>query len=161
MRLIILDLDNCISDDEWRIPLIDWTQRDPIRRYAKYHAAAPADECGNRHLFEGRAAAVFTARPECYRAQTATWLREKGVPVRHLFMRPMRDHRPSRLLKMAQLARLLSAYRVTGPPSELIVAAYDDRADVVQMYREAGLNAHVAYIHTTSAYAPQEVHHER
>lgn len=152
MTLIILDLDNCIADDEWRIPLIDWHQQDPTKRYHEYHLAAGADACFNRHIFENENAAIFTARPEQYRAATGAWLERNQVSCRHLFMRGDHDHRTSRAVKAGQLVQLSQLY--DQDLRRLVTVACDDREDIVAMYNGAGLNGQRIWIHTTCAYTP-------
>lgn len=141
----ILDLDGCISDDAWRIEHISLTDPDPFRRYHAYHQRAAWDVVRNHDLFSDPSAAylILTARPVFYRGMTQEWLRRAGIPVHALLMRNNDDHRPSPELKRAQLA-WLPEYGVSLAE---IVAAYDDREDVVSVYREAGLMAHRRAIH--------------
>lgn len=154
--MIILDIDNCIADDRWRIPRIEWQFSDPNRRYHAYHSLAPWDEPGNRDLFAGRTSgiAIFTARPTLYNAATREWLARAGVRWTHLLMRNTTDHSHSIDLKAKQLQWLLSEY---GVKHSEIEAAYDDRPDVVEMYRAAGLRAEVRAIHDVCAYTPPPI----
>lgn len=151
---VILDLDNCISDDHWRIPEIDWTQQDPELRYQKYHHLSPFDRPGNADLWVGRDKAscvVFTARPESLRVATTHWLRKFDIPVHTMLMRGYGDHRPSAVLKLAMLAAFMEQHDVRLYEFE---AAYDDRPDVVAMYKKAGITAHVRAIHQVCAMTP-------
>ena len=52
MKYIILDLDGCISDDRWRLHLIDHNEPDMTKRYEKYHSVCDSDPPINRHLFD-------------------------------------------------------------------------------------------------------------
>lgn len=153
MGVIILDIDNTIADDAWRIPHINWAKRDPDARYHPYHLLSGFDAAGNRHLFESddHAIALFTARPTTYEPLTREWLRRNGVRHEWLLMRNPGDHRPSADLKLAQLAWLLTFY---GVHRSEIVGAFDDRADVVAAYRAAGLTAAQVAIHSVCAYTP-------
>lgn len=156
MSAIILDLDNTISNDGWRIPAIDWTQTDPMRRYHRYHSLAPWDKVGNTELFSNTPhdIIILTARPGMYRHTTEEWLRRMSVPYRVLLMRNNNDNRPSMALKKSQLTWLNDFY---GFDLEDIVAAYDDREDVCEMYRAQGIEAHVTPIHNVCAYTkPKE-----
>lgn len=153
---IILDLDNCIADDAWRIPRIRWDLRDPMRRYHDYHSVAAWDRVGNEDLLTWvRAgdvrAIILTARPVLYRPGTEEWLLRNSIPHAHLIMRPDDDHRPSLELKRMQLAWVTELY---GVPRAAILGAYDDRADVVAMYAAAGIPATVRAIHGVCAYTP-------
>lgn len=158
MGLIILDLDNTIADDEWRIPRINWQKSDPTERYHDYHMLSSFDAVGNRSLFEGSPhdIVIFTARPTTYASITYEWLQRNGVKCRDILMRNRDDHRPSVQLKATQLNWLLELY---GVRRDEIVCAYDDRPDVVQMYWRAGIRAELAPIHTTCAYTPPTKEH--
>lgn len=155
MGVIILDIDNTIANDAWRIPHIRWAKTNPEERYHDYHALAPFDAPGNEHLFRNteHAIALFTARPTTHAAATREWLRRVGVRYEHLLMRNVGDHRPSCVLKLVQLDWLVTLYDVHD-----VVCAYDDRADVVAAYRDAGLRAERVAIHDVCAYTqPAEV----
>lgn len=145
----ILDLDNCISDDGWRIGRIDWQHSDPDRRYFNYHALAPFDLLGNGQLLATPARLViFTARPVIFRAPTEEWLRRNRIEYVFLLMRNVGQNAPSATLKQQQLIQLEAHCSVAR---EEIECAYDDRADVVEMYRKYGLRAEVAAIHDACA----------
>jgi hypothetical protein len=155
MNYVILDLDNCIADDAWRIPRIRWDKTDPLERYHDYHSLAAFDAVGNEDLFErgGLGVVIFTARPVLYRPATEEWLRRNRVAYHHLIMRNTHDHRKSVELKRQMLHWLPELYDV---PWQRIVAAYDDRPDVVEMFRKHHIDAHVRSIHDTCAYTPPQ-----
>jgi hypothetical protein len=155
MSYVILDLDNCIADDAWRVPHINWQKKDPLERYHEYHSLSAFDAVGNADLFAGHhhEVIVFTARPVLYSAVTQEWLRRNGVPVKHLIMRNLGDHRPSVELKRHMLHWLPELYDV---PWGEIVAAYDDRPDVVAMYAKHNIPAHERSIHDVCAYTPPQ-----
>lgn len=152
----LFDIDNCLSNDAWRIPRIHWHEHDPDRRYATYHALAPFDEPGNLHwarlaMRSGRTLIFSTARPESQRVQTAEWLqRALGCSTRFMLMRESGDHRRSVDLKREHIAR----FREMGIPPQRILQAHDDRPDVVAMYKEHGIPASVLSIHGVCAYTP-------
>ena len=72
MSVIILDLDNCIADDSWRIPKINWAAEDPLNRYHDYHSLSGFDTAHNHDLYINTRCdiVIFTARPIMYRALT-------------------------------------------------------------------------------------------
>lgn len=149
MQYRILDLDNCIANDAWRIPRISWQHIDPDRKYHDYHMLAGFDEVGNEELFKGRSnIIIFTARPVLIRAMTEEWLRRKGVDYDILMMRNNGDHRKSVDLKMQQL-HWLSQYSIE---LKQIEHAFDDRQDVIDMYKKCGVPATVRAIHNVCAY---------
>lgn len=150
MSYVIVDLDNCIADDAWRIPQINWQKSDPLDRYHAYHALSGFDELDNADLLEtGHDLIIFTARPVLYSPITEEWLRRRGVRYHHLIMRNNNDHRSSVDLKRQMLHWLPETY---GVPWRQIAAAYDDRPDIVEMFRKHHIDAHVRAIHDVCAY---------
>lgn len=149
-KTILLDIDNCISDDGWRIPLIDWSNPDPFMRYHEYQIRSPQDLPGNTDLFLGHKGRIFllTSRPLSYRPVTLLWLHAVGVPFEAILMRNNNDHRSSVDVKRSQLLSLPEY----GVEMKDIVCAYDDRPEICAMYREHGLHAKVRSIHSVCAY---------
>jgi hypothetical protein len=162
MKYVIFDLDNCLADDRERIPLINWSETHPDKRYAEYHRDVSNDRAGNYEIYsdmilgEGHTPIFMTARPHTVgrsnvRQQTREWIRDHlGVENPLLIMRNVGDNRPSVELKREQLKHLAD-YDVSLKD---IVCAYDDRADIVQMYQDHGILAHVLAIHDACAYTP-------
>ena len=152
MKCRILDLDNCISDDAWRIPRIDWQHADMNRRYFNYHSLAPFDLLGNGQLLSGNVhLGIFTARPVIFREATEEWLRRNHIRPQWLMMRNEDENMPSVQLKLLYLRRLEAHYGVSRSDIEI---AFDDRPDVVAMYRDVGVRAEVAAIHETCSMTP-------
>lgn len=150
-RYRLLDIDNCISNDGWRIPRIDWSLDDRFMRYHVYHCLSPWDAFGNRDLFEGcnEEIIILTCRPLHYRAMTVEVLQRQGVFFKHLLMRNDSDQRPSTLIKRSFLEQLWE-YGVV--PSN-IDAAFDDRQEVIDMYKSCGIRcAERRALHGISAY---------
>lgn len=150
MTYIILDLDNTIADDSWRIPRINWQHDDPFRRYHDYHQLSAFDKTGNEHLFketENRII-IFTSRPVHYRSMTEEWLARKGINTDFLLMRNNSDHCKSVDLKEKML-NWLAEY---GVDLKDIACAYDDRPDVVEMYLKRNIKADLVKIHDVCAY---------
>lgn len=156
MSFIILDLDNTIADDEWRIPRIDWTEKDPFKRYHTYHSLSGFDEADNEELFVDpqHEIIILTARPVYYSSITMEWLKRKNIKPFALLMRNNDDHCTSVELKRKHISWLSRIHRIAA---EQIHCAYDDRPDIVQMYKDLGLKAEVRSIHQVCAYnAPKE-----
>ncbi len=152
MMFRILDLDNTICNDSHRINKIDWQHKDPMRRYHRYHLLSAFDEPGNEDLFREceHGLIILTARPAHYAELTYEWLKRNGVNYKFILMRNNDDHTSSVQLKHKQMTWLLGMYDIH--PCEL-ADAYDDREDVVAMYRnDFSLNAHRRFIHETSSY---------
>lgn len=150
-RYALLDIDNCIADDSWRIPRIDWRARSRFERYHTYHQLSPWDLCTNAELFTGREEriVILTCRPVHYRALTVEWLSRNNVRYDHLLMRNSEDHRPSTAVKQSFVQDLWHY----GIQVAQIAIAYDDRQEVVEMYgKEFGIQAERRCIHNISAY---------
>lgn len=75
-----------------------------------------------------------SGRPEEYRGQTMTWLHEKGIAPglrADLKMRPTGDYRKDSIVKKEILDKIREDWD--------IILAFDDRQDVVNMWRENGV----------------------
>ena len=154
MKTVIFDLDNCLANDSDRIPLIDWSCPNLEERYAAYHNLCGDDPVGNLSAFEEAtldATPVFlTARPVRVQQMTENWLFSRlGVRDPTLLMRNNGDNRRSVVIKQEQLGALVAHY---GVAISEIAAAYDDRSDIVEMYRSLGVPASVLKIHDQCAY---------
>lgn len=150
-KYTILDLDNCIAADAWRVKYVAWQHTHPAKRYAVYHSLCGFDKLCNRNIIDPTGHnIILTGRPASLRAVTEEWLERNGVGWTHLVMRNDSDHRPSVVLKRQMVAWLPEHYDI---PLSRVVAAYDDREDIVAMYAEHGLNARLCSIQqTVSAY---------
>lgn len=146
----ILDLDNCISDDAHRIGAINW-QLTGDRRYNDYHQLAGFDTLANADLLEtNEELIIITGRAVSYHALTARWLANNNVRFRHLLMRNNGDVNHAAEMKRWQLRWLLNLYDVRLAE---ITSAFDDREDVIKMYRAEGIvNAQVRAVHNLDAY---------
>jgi hypothetical protein len=164
LPVVIWDLDNCLSDDAERSALIDW-RLEGAARWGAYHAACGNDAPGNLRLFRllhnnlshlaptPAVPVFFTARPESVREPTEAWLR-KQLAVRlqpwHLLMRADGDERSSTEIKREMLDRIGWTQR----SGVQVVCAFDDRPEVVAMYRAEGLQASILAIHEHNFHAP-------
>lgn len=165
---VIFDLDNCLSDDRARIPLIEWDKKGNAR-YNAYHAPCAQDPTSAHtmdvfelHRSQGMTPIFMTGRPNVHRKDTIEWLnRNFNVYISEgrylskshsiLLMRGEGDERPSVEIKDEQLEYLLEMYDI-GP--DKILMAYDDRPEICAMYMNHGIKAEQLYIHTLDAYTP-------
>lgn len=155
-QILIFDADNCLSDDGWRIPLIDFKQQSMDARYHNYHLASAFDTPGNLQLLKNKQAEdvfIFTAMPERYRVLRELWFNSKRIGINHIFMRANGDHRKSVEVKRDMLRELLEG----GISRSSILAAYDDRKDVVDMYVEEHVNGKLLSIHNLCAETPPKL----
>lgn len=153
----IFDIDNCISDDSWRVPRIRWHFKDPDARYNEYHELAPFDKPWNTHLFNIDPASkiiYFTARPERYRIATIEWL-SRNVAQRWetIYMRSNDNHEHSASLKEKMLLTVMQQFEI-GKTN--IVCAYDDRSDVIDMYRAHDIKAERVWIHDHPVWSQED-----
>lgn len=146
-NVMIFDLDNCLSDDGWRIHLIDRFENDNWQRFYSYHCACVHDEPANLDkILPDTRRAIFTARPAFFHAPTVDWLARAGVHFDWLLMRNNHDTRMSIDVKRTQLGWFTSG-EYDGVTIHDIVKAYDDRPEIVAMYHEYDLDAEVLAIH--------------
>lgn len=151
MSHIILDLDNCISDDEWRIDRINHHHPDRFVRYHEYQLLAGFDKFKDNELIDWECKIIIsTARPEFYRSITHEWLKRNNINPIAIYMRPDQDYRPSAQLKASHLRHMMIT-RIND-----IECAYDDREDVVEMYRKFDVKAQLVKIHNNTKWGDEQ-----
>lgn len=83
---------------------------------------------------QGFTVILLTGRTQMYRKLTEMWLLKYDLPYDLLIMRPNKVRRRGNLLKQTYYRRFIKLrYEV--------VAAYDDHPNIVQMWRDNGVNA--------------------
>jgi len=134
-NLMILDLDNCISDHRHREHFL--VEGD----FEKYNSLCEDDHVANEHLwkdYKGKIA-IFTGRPVKWIDETKRWMASKGIPDRCLiFMRSTGDHRPGYIIKEDFLKSVLDIFNIEQ--------AYDDDPRIVEMYKKYGIPSEVISI---------------
>lgn len=153
-KYTIFDCDNVLANDSWRIPLIDWNAPDHFQRFHSYHLASAFDEPGNRHLLRGLHAenvVIFTAMSAHYRTLRRLWFNQRRIDYRKLFMRPEGSTASSVLVKEHMLFSMFEQFKI-GPRN--IQVAYDDRDDIIDMYRRHGVAAEKVCLHNANVYGP-------
>lgn len=134
IRAVIFDIDGTLADCEHRRHFVEGEKKnwDAFWRtmhmdQLKLNVATVA-----RHFARLSDLLLVTGRPETYRAVTEAWLTEHQIPFRALFMRVDGDRRHDITVKKEiYQQRIERRYDV-----HLVV---DDRATVVRMWRELGL----------------------
>jgi len=131
MKYAIFDLDGCISDDRWRRDLMQKVKWDDYHKCLSEDGPINMDivaDCVER----GLQILFVTARPNKYRNITNEWLIEH-LPISYerwsLYMRPDGNEMKSPELKKHLIDN-------SGIGWTNIAEAYDDRADVLQMYAD-------------------------
>lgn len=131
-KVVIFDLDSCISDDHWRLPLIDMSlEKD--ERYKLYHQQCGHDKLANVeaiNAYPSHRVVIITARPYDFYFETFTWLANNKIYPHALLMRQPDDTRTTVECKLEALTTLLTDWRY-DITDEDIAAYYDDRTDVL------------------------------
>ncbi|MCK9924461.1 hypothetical protein MXD61_21765 [Frankia sp. AgPm24] len=130
--LAIVDVDGVVADVRHRLRFLRASPGD----WDSFFAAAPADPPLTEgvelvhQLARDHEVVWLTGRPESSREDTARWLREQGLPLGELRMRPDDDRRPARVFKRTELRSL-------GARRHIAVVVDDDPA-VVDLLRADG-----------------------
>lgn len=153
-RIVIFDIDNCISNDEWRWFAIkddkdvenikeaggDWH----TQKYFNYYQLAGFDQFQNRPFIEKHKEdkiIFITARSALFGSVTQFWLHVHNINYVWLAMRAPNDCRNHVDVKQNLLVEVCKNFS-----KEDICMAYDDRQEIVDMYRANGLQAEVLKI---------------
>lgn len=138
----LIDLDNCISDDGWRMQYL----RD--KDYHGYHSRSIYDQPANLHILKGDhddRNIIITARSERYRYETILWLSEHVIQYEALLMRADKDSAPSPEVKCELLRQYFARNRISA---DWVRCAFDDRVDILKAYRAMGIrNTKRIFIH--------------
>lgn len=153
-NVVMFDLDGCVSNDTWRRGRIP-EGANKCEDYQHYH-----DGCGDdplmghgarlleKHIVDGDFITFTTSRPFNVAEKTAKWISNhfKIAPVQDfmILMRKDNDDRSAVDIKREFVKHMRAFERETG---KKVIAAYDDRLDIINMYRELGLNAAVVNEH--------------
>jgi beta-phosphoglucomutase-like phosphatase (HAD superfamily) len=137
-KAVVWDLDGTLADDRARAHFVE-VEAGRARDWESYFDAIDQDPpiaasmevlramhaAGNRIIF-------LTGRPQYTRPKTERWLEANGLTgYDMLLMRPDGERRPAGYFKVEAVARLQREYE--------IVCAFEDRIDVADHLREAGI----------------------
>lgn len=135
-RVVIFDLDGCLSDHRHRLHLAHQ------KKYDEYHSLCKYDAAMNKRVLEYYVHHIdfhivfLTGRNERWRLETAHWIMlNLGMTADEyrLFMRPDGDKTPAPEFKLRVVTDELEFNEV--------YAAYDDRDDIIAAYRRKGIVA--------------------
>lgn len=167
-KVSIWDLDNCLFDDQWRTPMIDW-HLEGNERYERYDANMEKDIPA--HIAEWRiitqlSLPVFiTGRREKWREITRKMVVTRLLMLREgrlttisqplILMRPNEcNERPVELKERLLKAALFGNHFKL----EDVIAAFDDVPSIVEMYKRYGIPAAVLRVHDPKlAYAANDL----
>lgn len=135
--IYLVDIDGTVADLSHRLHFIQGEKAN----WDGFFAACPNDMPINevietvRLLKNGGAKIVLVSgRSDAIRTETAQWCANFGVSFDGLYMRKAGDHRHDNIVKSELLDAVLIDF-----PGEQIAGAFEDRKQVVDMYRERGL----------------------
>ena len=134
--MYIFDLDGTLADCTHRLKYI----QDKVKDWDKFHK-----ECVNdlpieytidmlNHLADSEDITIVTGRNDSVRAETEAWLAKHDVHYTWLAMRTSEDRRLDYVFKK----EWLEGYRKDFPEDD-IIGVFEDRQQVVDMWREEGL----------------------
>lgn len=139
--IYIFDIDGTLADLSHRLHFIQQKPKD----WHGFFAACPDDAPIPAVIAIAKALApdfsikLITGRSDEIREATALWLNQQGVFFSDLLMRKAGDHREDSIVKSELLDELMAAYHHNYAPAELIAGIFEDRKQVVDMYRAKGL----------------------
>lgn len=145
----IFDLDGCLVDDEWRLPLIK--EEGHPNRWDEYHAGIGQDKAldvGRLKLLDcidqGFGIFIITARPEYTRNQTELSLK-KLFPelINHGYFLFMRDNGDDLTPSPALKTDIVNEIKFHMRGRQQIKIAFDDRRDVCEAYHLLGIRAQI------------------
>jgi phosphoglycolate phosphatase-like HAD superfamily hydrolase len=135
--IYIFDIDGTLADLSHRLHFIKQKPAD----WDSFFAACPKDHPIQELIMTARLLAeagadivMVSGRSDAVQKQTAEWFREHGIPCHSLYMREAGDHREDSVVKAELLADVIE-----NNPENSIVAVFEDRKQVVDMYRAKGL----------------------
>jgi beta-phosphoglucomutase-like phosphatase (HAD superfamily) len=137
-KAVIWDLDGTLADDRARAHYVE-VAKGRARDWKSYFDAIDTDPpiAASMEVLRAMHAAglrilFLTGRPEYTRAKTVRWLEANGLTEYDaLLMRPDGEQRPAGFFKADVVARLRREYE--------LVCAFEDRIDVANHLREAGV----------------------
>jgi beta-phosphoglucomutase-like phosphatase (HAD superfamily) len=137
-KAVIWDLDGTLADDRARAHFVE-VEAGRARDWKSYFDAIDEDppiaasmEILHALRAQGVRIVFLTGRPEYTRPKTEAWLRANGLTeYDRLLMRPEREFRPAGQFKTDVVAELHEEFE--------LVCAFEDRIDVADALRDAGV----------------------
>ena len=135
--IYLVDIDGTLADLSHRLHFI---QKKPAD-WDGFFAACPHDlpitdviDTVRRLADSGARLVLVTGRSDAVEEPTMDWLLKHGVPWLCIYMRKAGDHREDSVVKAELLAEIREDW-----DNEPILGVFEDRKQVVDMYRSKGL----------------------
>lgn len=139
--IYIFDIDGTLADISHRLHFIQQKPADWRGFFAACDKDQPiADVILTAQILAQNSELIYvTGRSDECREATVAWLKQHKCPTwaRHVYMRKSGDHREDHLVKAELLEQLTADWRV--PECFKIAGVFEDRQQVVDMYRAKGL----------------------
>lgn len=141
--IYLFDIDGTLANCEHRLHFI----QDKPADWNSFFMAADEDEpiwetiTIARSLFaSGHTILLTTGRSDVSRTITAAWMAKYRVPHSGIYMRKTGDHREDNVVKSELLDQMLQKHpQSPDRPKDKIAGVFEDRQQVVDMYRARGL----------------------
>jgi hypothetical protein len=138
--IYLFDLDGTLCDIPHRLHFIKKESGTSSKDWDAFFAACTDDSPIPEVIAVARALGAFadiiimSGRSDSVRQQTLDWLSAERVPIQGLYMREVGDHREDSIVKGEFLDDLLTKTAMSE-----IAGVFEDRSQVVKMYRVRGL----------------------
>lgn len=144
--IYIFDIDGTLADLSHRLHFIQQTPKDWDGFFKACSADKPIPEviAIAKALAPNYSIKLITGRSDAVREETSLWLDQQGILFSDLMMRKAGDHREDSIVKSELLDELMRTYYYNHDyynhaPAEIISGIFEDRQQVVDMYRARGL----------------------
>jgi hypothetical protein len=134
IKAYIFDIDGTIADGRHRQQYV----RTKPKNWKAYNAAMHGDSPIQPVIYTlglihstGHAVILSSGRQDKDRGVTEAWMKKHNVPFTELYMRKTNDFRDDTIVKKEMLQEIQQKYD--------IIAVFDDRVKVINMWREQGL----------------------
>lgn len=138
-QVYLFDIDGTISDPFHRLHLIQNGNKQWDEFFKQSKRDLPIwDVIKTQRLLKKAGALIImvTGRSDMVRQITEDWMRSYGIPFDYLYMRKANDHREDYIVKEELLNKILDEHNLGLSD---IVGVFEDRQQVVDMYRAKGL----------------------
>ena len=135
--IFLVDIDGTLADLSHRLHFIEKKPADWDGFFAACTGDSPIPEVIEtvRYLARGGAKIILVSgRSDAIEEATMDWLRKHDIPWTAIYMRKAGDHRHDDIVKAELLEQIREDWREYP-----ILGAFEDRKQVVDMYRAQGL----------------------